>query len=305
MSGSGVIASVIVRTLNEQRYLAQLLEAVARQVPHARASIGAADLTREVVVVDSGSTDRSLEIAGEFGVRVVRISRDEFSFGRSLNRGCAAATGRMLVFVSGHCVPTDEYWLSHLIEPLRGERVEMTYGRQIGGPETKFSEHQLFAKLFPETSAVPQDGYFCNNANSALRRDVWDRLRFDEQLLGLEDMGLAKALVASGGRVGYVAEAVVSHHHHETWRQVRRRYEREAIALQQIRPEWHISPLDFARFLVSSIALDVGRAARAKRIPPLREIVLFRLMQYWGSYAGNHGHRRLAAIEKNRYFYPR
>ena len=61
--------------------------------------------------------------------------------------------------------------------------------------------------------------------------------QFDEELTGLEDMHLAKRLVAAGGLVGYVAEACVFHLHLERWTQIQRRFEREALALQQICPE--------------------------------------------------------------------
>ena len=50
-------------------------------------------------------------------------------------------------------------------------------------------------------------------------------------------MHLAKRLVSNGGVVGYVSEAYVYHIHHENWRQIERRFEREALALQQICPE--------------------------------------------------------------------
>ncbi|HEY4216046.1 MAG TPA: glycosyltransferase [Gemmatimonadaceae bacterium] len=290
--------SVIVRTYNEQRHLPQLLEAIAGQRDHRIAA--------EVVLVDSGSTDQTVRIAEAHGVRVLHIERERFSFGRSLNVGCAAARGDYLVFVSGHCVPTDDLWLSRLIEPLHSREIGMTYGRQVGGPETRFSEHQLFDKFFPAISQIPQTGFFCNNANSALRRVTWERYRFDEELTGLEDMDLAKRLVGAGLRIGYVADACVYHHHHETWSAVRRRYEREAIALQQLLPDVRISIADFVRYFGSAVMHDLSFAGGPRRAATMfREIVLFRLMQFWGSYRGNHVHRELSRTQKESYFYPR
>jgi rhamnosyltransferase len=293
-----MLASIIIRTYNEQRYLEQLLQAIAAQtVPAER---------REVILVDSGSTDRTLEIAKQHGVAIAHIGKDEFSFGRSLNRGCSIASGEFVAFVSGHCVPVNSTWLENLIDPLRNGVVGLTYGRQVGGPDTKFSEHQLFAKYFPATTRVPQEGFFCNNANAAIPRAVWERFRFDESLTGLEDLHLAKRLLASGLAIGYVAEAAVYHHHHETWAAVRRRYEREAIALQHIMPEIHITPLDFLRYVISAVAHDVKSLARSSGSPVrIPEICAFRLMQFWGSYRGNHEHRQLSQHKKESYFYPR
>src|SRR3546814_11050717 len=95
----------------------------------------------------------------------------------------------------------------------------------------------MFLKYFPAQSCIPQQGFFCNNANAAIIKVAWAQHRFDEDVTGLEDMVLAKQLWLAGEKIGYVADAVVEHIHEERWAQVKRRYEREAIALQGIMPE--------------------------------------------------------------------
>ena len=299
--------SIIIRAFNEERYLGELLAAIDAQEP-ASFAVGEeeAAVEREVIVVDSGSTDCTVPIAESFGARVLHISPESFSFGRSLNLGCQAATGTVLVFISGHCVPCDSLWLRRLVAPILDGRVVAAYGKQRGGETTKLSEHQVFAKLYPDQSSIPQRGFFCNNANAALKRSAWEQFRFDEDLLGLEDMYLGRQLIEAGMRLGYVAEAAVHHYHHETWAQVRRRYEREAIALQRVRPEWHLTFFDFLRYFTASVLLDTSFALQERRwLRTAGEILLFRFMQYWGSYRGNHEHRRMAEREKRRYFYPK
>jgi glycosyltransferase involved in cell wall biosynthesis len=289
--------SVVVRTLNEERYLGELLAAIRSQV---------IDLPVEIVLVDSGSTDSTIAIAKSHGCRVEVIDKRRFSFGRSLNLGCAAAKGEYLAFVSGHCIPTDGNWLRELVDPLRASTVDYAYGRQIGTADSRFSECQLFRKSYPERSRIPQEGFFCNNANAAVTRRAWERDKFDEALTGLEDMALAKQIVGLGGRVGYVAEACVYHIHDETWRAIRTRYEREAVALRGIMPQVHVTLLDFVRYFTSSVLLDFGAALQERRL--MRNafgIVAYRLMQYWGTYRGNHEHRKLSQAMKDRYFYPR
>lgn len=289
--------SIVLRTYNEERYLDELLSAVAAQ--------DTAGLAVEVVLVDSGSTDSTLAIAERHGVRVVHIRKSEFTFGRSLNLGCEAARGRVLVFVSGHCVPVDEHWLARLVAPVLNGVAGYSYGRQVGRDTTKFSEEQVFAKYFPDESHVPQEGFFCNNANAALDRQVWWRLRFDEELTGLEDMELAKRLVDEGGEVAYVADSVVYHIHDETWRQVRNRYEREAIALQHILPELHVGALAAIRYFAAGVSGDLGVARRAGRLLECwRQIFAFRAMQFWGVFRGNLAHRRLSARQREEYFFP-
>lgn len=289
--------SIVLRTYNEESYLPELLQGVLDQDAQ-RSGV-------EVVLVDSGSTDRTLQIAQDYGCRIVRIKKSEFTFGRSLNFGCKAARGKYLVFVSGHCVPVNSTWLSSLIQPLRESQVDYSYGRQLGRDTTKFSERQVFSKYFPSVSQVPQSGFFCNNANAALTKSAWEEFGFDEELTGLEDMMLAKRICESGGGIGYVAEAAVYHIHDETWKQVRTRYEREAIALRAIMPEVQLSLLDCQRYFVTGVLHDCGVACREGVLhSKLGEILKFRLMQFWGAYRGNRAHRVLSASRREEYFYP-
>jgi len=288
--------SIIIRTYNEQRHLSALLSAIQMQKissPH------------ETIVVDSGSTDDTLKIAKQFNCRIEHIEKERFSFGRSLNIGCQAAEGDYLVFVSGHCIPSDDFWLERLTNPLRNGNVAYTYGRQIGNGESRFSESQIFNKYFPMDSLIPQEGFFCNNANAALLKRVWEKDPFDEEITGLEDMRLSRRLVFNGMKIGYVAEATVYHLHDETWPQVRRRFEREAIALQFIMPEVHLNISDFIRYFISAVFLDCEAALLQKRLRSVfSEIIMYRLMQFWGSYRGNHMHRKLSSAKKEQYFYP-
>lgn len=291
-------ASIVIRTYNEAKWLPELLAAVQAQRLEG--------LAAETVIVDSGSTDATLAIAEAHQCRVVHIAKEDFTFGRSLNIGCEAARGESLVFISGHCIPVGEQWLANLIRPLREGRAHYVYGRQEGHPLTKYSEHQLFKKYYPERSVIPQPDIFCNNANSALLKSAWREHAFDETLTGLEDMELAKRLVATGRRIGYVADASVLHIHEETWSRVKNRYEREAIALRTVLPDVHVSFWDFVRYFAAGVLLDSGQAIQDKVfLKHAGEIVLFRLMQYWGTYRGNHHHRRLSAQRKEAYFYPR
>lgn len=291
-----MLASIVIRTYNEEKHLTELLTVVNQQV----------DIEYEVVIVDSGSTDRTLEIAESFGARITFIKKEEFTFGRSLNVGCEAALGQFLVFISGHCIPVTNKWLVNLVQPLIDQKAVYSYGRQVGRDTTKFSEKQVFKKYFPSNSSIRQSGFFCNNANAALLRSAWEEMPFDETLTGLEDMFLAKMLVDQGKCIAYTAKAGVYHIHDESWMQVKRRYEREAIALQKIMPQVHVKFTDFIRYFFSAVIHD-GCEARKEKIlvRHIKDIILFRFMHYWGAYRGNHEHRKLSARDKEKYFFPK
>lgn len=294
-----MLVSIVIRTYNEEKHLPELLRQIKLQE--------ISEITSEVVLVDSGSTDNTLAVAKEHEVNIVHIDKSEFTFGRSLNIGCEAAKGEYLVFISGHCIPCDVNWLHNLVSPLITNEYAYTYGRQVGYEGSKFSEKQLLKKYFPKgVQSVSSGGFFCNNANAALRKDLWSDYQFDEKLTGLEDMALAKEMVADGYKIGYAANSVVFHIHEESWLGVRTRYEREAIALQKIMPEVHVGYSDFFRYYISSLLLDFGSAIQEKvLIRNFGEIVMFRLMQYWGTYRGNHDHRKMSEKLKEEYFYPK
>lgn len=288
--------SIIIRTLNESIYLPILLDRLSRD--HLA-------LQSEVIVVDSGSTDLTPQIARNHGARVLNIKRDEFSFGRSLNIGCAEARGEILVFISGHCVPASAEWLSLLTAPLLNGTAAYSYGRQIGGPKTLFSEHLVFNKYFPPSREEAQDGCFCSNANAALLKSCWKHNRFREDLTGLEDMELAKRILTGGGEVHYLPEAVVYHYHHETWQQIKRRYEREALALRHILPEIHVNLMDSIGFFFAGVFGDARKALSQRRLLRVtREILTFRFLQYYGAWRGYQSHMRWSRTLRERYFYP-
>lgn len=291
------VVSVVIRTLNEQKHLKELLSSIKTQKSE-RFEI-------EIVIVDSGSTDKTLDIAEAFNCRITHIEKEIFTFGRSLNMGCDFANGDYLVFVSGHCIPLDENWINNLVIPLADSEVAYTYGRQIGRDTTKFSEMRIFEKYFPSQSRIPQVGFFCNNANSAIRRNIWQKFTFNEELTGVEDMYLAKQLVSEGEKMGYVAQAPVYHIHDETWTQVKNRYEREAIALQKIMPEMHFGISDFTKCVAVGVLKDF-KAALIERVfwREFWSILRFRFAQYHGAYTGHHIHRKISHEMKMKYFYP-
>ena len=288
-------ASVVIRAYNEAKHLPEVFRRLANQTVR----------EFEVILVDSGSTDETVAIAEANGARIVRIAKEEFTFGRSLNRGCAAARSQVLVFISGHCYPAKSTWLEEILKPFAESVIGLVYGMQRGGKTTKYSEHRHFAKTFPRSSRIPQEGFFCNNANCAVRRSVWAERHFDETLTGLEDLAWAKAYVAAGGKTGYAAAAGVLHLHNESWQQVFRRYEREAIALKRIMPDLTFSRWDLLRLWVHSTMLDWQHAlGRGVFIRKARESLTFRLMQYWGTYQGFHEHRVLTQRIKETFYYP-
>lgn len=292
--------SIIIRTYNEEKYLPELLSNIKLQ------NVGNLISDIEIILVDSGSNDKTLSIANSYGCIIQHIKKDEFSFGRSLNVGCSKASGGILVFISGHCVPVTNTWLINLVSPILTNEVSLTYGRQIGVENSKFSEKQIFSKYYGQTCTVPQDNYFCNNANAAIDRKIWAKYLYDEELTGLEDMHLGKRIFNDGFKLGYISTAEVFHIHNENWGKIKNRFEREAFALQKIMPEVHFTFLNFIGYFIASVFFDFLQSFNEKVFfRKAYEIILYRLAQYWGTYQGNHTHRKISNKIKEQYFFPR
>ena len=290
--------SIIIRTYNEEKYLPYLLNSIRTQSLY--------DQT-ETIVVDSGSTDSTLAIANDYESEIINIEKRNFTFGRSLNLGCDKAKGKYLIIVSAHCIPINNYWIENLIYPLMEKISTYSYGRQIGSKETFFSESQIFNKYYPPITNLFQKGYFCNNANSAIYKQEWEKYQFDETLTGLEDIDLAKKVFKDGGNISYISEACVYHCHKETWGQISRRFERESYALLKISPEITINKTKLIYFILSAIFFDFKKAFSKKILfknNNLIDIVFYRTFQFWGSYKGNKLTKKYNNELSNRYFFP-
>lgn len=270
-------ASIIIRAYNEGRHIGRLLDSIQSQQ----------FTDYEIILVDSGSTDDTRQIAAQYPVKIVNITPQEFTFGRSLNWGIQAASGDIIVNISAHCYPMHDQWLAQLVATFADEKIAVAYGMQRGDVRNKYSEHQFFAHYYPEISNPQQEDPFCNNANAAIRRALWEQNPYDESLTGLEDLAWSGWAMEQGYHIAYVAEAGIIHVHEERPAQVYNRYRREAIAMKHILPNSHYRFRYFLRLWLTNVLKD-WRAALAEKVfsRVAWEIVWFRFMQFWGTYRG-------------------
>lgn len=288
--------SVLIRCFNEEKNIGRLLRGLKEQTIQ----------NFEVILVDSGSTDATLRIAGQYSVKILHISRNEFSFGRSLNKGCAAARGEFIVLASAHVYPIYNNWLEELLVPFSDPQVALAYGKQRGTDQTKYCEHQVFAQWFPDHSTPKQNNPFCNNANAAIRRCVWQKLPYDETLTGLEDIDWSNRAMQIGYCIAYAAEAVVAHVHQETPMRIYNRYQREALAYRRIFPHERFGFKDFIKLWLLNLSNDYYHAMRdGALMANLLAIPIFRFMQFWGTYRGSAQIRSLDSRLKQKFYYPR
>lgn len=286
--------SVIIRAYNEEAHIGKLLFGLRKQTRP----------PEEIILVDSGSTDKTVEIAKSFGVKIVSIKKSEFTFGRSLNIGCRAATGDILIIASAHVFPTQSTWVEEMLSPFSDGKVEIVYGKQSGCETTKFSEHCIFRSWFPEASDFDQKSLFCNNANSAIRRSRWLEMPYDENLTGLEDIAWAGALRKANPetKIVYNAEAEVVHVHDESFKQITNRYFRESLALAYIKPEMRMHFGDATHLFFRNVVSDLQEAFKTNQFfAQSGSIVSFRAAQFFGAWKA----RRQSSLNLNKALHER
>jgi rhamnosyltransferase len=226
--------AIILRSFNESKLIGKCLEAVFAQEFS----------DYEVLLVDSGSTDGTLDIARRFRVRTVPIARQEFTYGRALNVGVRAAEAGtdVAVFLSAHAIPTNTMWLCHLTEPvLKNDNVAGCYGRQtpleqhLSNRIVRHMAKNGYRQCYGDEAFVTNSSHFFSNANAAVRYRCWEEIPYDEHMPYSEDWKWARETIARGWSLAYAPDACVAHSHPDSIRQFlrrRRNEERGYIAME-------------------------------------------------------------------------
>lgn len=219
--------------------------------------------------------------------------------------GIARSTAELIVLASAHVYPVYPDWLEVLLQPFMNPKVGLTYGKQRGDSRSKFTEQQIFRQWFPDSPHPIQAHPFCNNANAAIRKSLWEANPYEETLPGLEDLEWANRIFQQGLLIQYVPEAEIIHVHEESPKGVLNRYLREGMAFKRIFPHEKFGLGDFFRLGWVNIWHDL-RDAKSQGVfsRVWKEIIWFRLVQFWGTYQGYNQSGPLTAQLRQRFYYP-
>lgn len=226
--------SVIIPTYNAGPEFEKVLEALSGQ---------RSDFTHEVLVVDSGSSDGTLEVARRYSARVLRVPKSEFNHGGTRNRGISEARGEFVAMIVQDALPADELWLQGLVENLANDqRVAGAYSRQIpradSNPFTRYALENHFTNL-PErreqyiddlaryeamTPARKLELVTFDDVSSCIRRSVWEEHPYKMVSFG-EDIEWAERVMKAGYKIVYDPKSAVIHSHNRSaFYEMRRSY---------------------------------------------------------------------------------
>jgi glycosyltransferase involved in cell wall biosynthesis len=270
---------VVIRARDEVARLGLCLEALREQDHPGPA---------EVVLVDSGSTDGTLETARRYPVRILEIAPEEFTYASALNRGLAAARAPLAALLSAHVVPVDRGWLQALERALEDPRVAGAYSREVPWPDADLYERVRLEGAFPPYRMVKalelagEEGdrrclrlYEFSNAAALIRRARWEERPFRE-LPYAEDIDWAHWALGQGHWIVYEPAARVRHSHCEPLGPRAAREVKSQLALAEIfsyRPSLH-------REILKNLKASLDFALRAARSP-----ITLREKLYWAAYA--------------------
>lgn len=252
----------------------------------------------ELIVVDSGSTDRTCEIIRKFPSRLIEIEAQNYYPGAVLNSAIEQTRCELIVFQNSDSIPQSPDTLGNLIKAFDAPAVQAAFARQVPRPEAKTWVRREYAVSFPESGPAPS-WIHMSLPLAAMRRSIWEQRPFYTDAWASEDSEWGHWAQNNGHTVLYVPEAVVRHSHNYTLRQLygRRFVEGEADVFiyggkaALLAMPWHI---------LGSSLRDAAAYLSALDIVGLPLIPIRRTVYHWAYYKGHkHGERRIETGNKD------
>ncbi len=285
MSGR-VRVSAVIPVKDGERYLGELLDALAREG------------IDEILLIDSGSRDRSLAIARAAGVRVLQIEPGEFGHGRTRNLGAQQTTGDLVCFLTQDATPLpgwlDAYRAAFALDPKVGAAYGPHRPRADTSPMIARELEEFFAGFAPEgepdsSRPVVQragDPTFLSNVNACYARACWEQVGFRDVPYS-EDQAFGADMLAAGWLKAYAPGAAVLHAHDYGPLEFMRRYFDEYRGLHE--STGHVEP-----FGVGATARHVrNQVAGDRRWMSQRDLPAGERARWTARAAVHHGGRRV------------
>ncbi len=196
----------------------------------------------EVIIIDSGSTDETLDIVKRYPIRLFQISAESFNHGATRNYGVSLAKGEIIVMTVQDAIPTDKNWLKYITDPFQDEDIKGVCGRQMvphdqdknpGAWAQTFSKSVFRKVSFSLTElrnmSPKQKKNHCgwDNVTAAYRKSTLLQQPFPKTNYS-EDIHWSYLMYQKGYALGYAPYASVWHYHHEKFKY---RYKRHFIEI--------------------------------------------------------------------------
>lgn len=272
--------SIILRSFNEAWALRETLPALAAQ----------SYKQWELIVIDSGSTDGSVELLRQFQPRhFVQIEHREYNPSRVMNHGMTLASSNFGIFLNADATPQGADWLGPLVTELIDPQVAAVFGRQIPRPDCEAVFAHDYERCFgPNRESAQWDNFF-SMASSGIRKDIWAKRGFNERMQYSEDDEYTRWCRAQGYRVVYAPESIVMHSHNYTAAQAWKRSFGEGCALAAVCSRPGAIPTWWRNAFpgwVNDAKRDLAYCTRSRRLREWPHALNIRWQQRSGALAG-------------------
>ena len=224
------IASIIILTKNGEKYIRQVLESIYSQK---------CDFPFEVIIIDSGSSDKTLDVVKNYRVRLYNINSEDFNHGLTRDYGASLAQGDYLVYLVQDAIPGDEYWLKTLINEINTERnVAGVYCKNIAHKEASvlikyrtenwykdkriIKEITDFGDYYKMAPAQKFELIAFDNVCSCIKKSVWEKFGFERNFFA-EDLAWSKKVLEARYKIIYTNNTFVYHSHNRSIKEIYQR----------------------------------------------------------------------------------
>lgn len=285
---SKIKATIFIPTYNGEKYINEILKMIYKQV---------VDFQYDVLIIDSGSTDQTLEIISKFqkkhdNLELIQIPNSEFGHGKTRNYAATISKGEYMVYLSHDAVPSDIDWLYEILKPFEiNEKIVGVMGRQAPRPKCvplqkyeilgafknlgpEFGTTIFFKDIFMKKSPVYYDPVtFYSDVNSAARRSFLLETIPYRDVPYSEDQLFGRDLIDAGYQKAYASRATVIHSNDLELKEYKHRVFDEIIGLRKIGTEI-ARPSNKAvfRMLVEGIMKDTYRTLKDQQYSTKRRI---------------------------------
>lgn len=293
--------TIVIPTKNAGKLLEQTLQMVFKQET---------EYEYEVVCVDSGSKDETLDIIKKYPCKLYEILPSEFGHGKTRNYGASKGNGEYIVFITQDAVPATTTWLQNFIQAMKLDS-EIVGGFGIHYPYEDcnifdkrdlkihfegFGKENTIYYLEDRERYEREEGYrhllaFFSDNNSCIRRDIWEKYPYEDVNFA-EDQIWARQMIEKGFKKVYCPYAPVYHSHNFKLSTYFKRYYDEYKGLNElhgfvISTSWFKLPLQVLKHIIVDLSyIRSLQMPRKEKWFWLKYSVCRNSSRYYGGYLG-------------------